>query len=206
MSSRSRLSRILSAAAFYLLAACSATPDAPLIATAEVPDEPAYVIGPGDQVQVFVWRNPDLTATINVRPDGRISVPLIEDLLVAGKAPSTVAREIETKLADYVREPKVTVIVNGFVGPADRQIRVVGEAAKPQAIPFRKDMTVLDVLIAAGGLTEFAAGNQALIVRRVAGKQTTFRVRLADLIKGGDMSANAQVAPGDVLLIPQSWF
>lgn len=188
------------------LAACSGVPDAPFLTTLETPEHSAYLIGPGDMVNVFVWRTPDLSAVVRVRPDGRISVPLIEDLVVAGKAPTEVAREIELKLEQYVREPKVTVIMQDFIGPFDRQIRVVGEAAKPQAIPYRRDMTVLDVLIASGGLTAFAAGNKAVIVRKGLEQQGTFRVRLSDLIKDGDMSANVQVAPGDVLLIPQSWF
>ncbi len=164
-----------------------------------------YLVGPGDMVQVFVWRSPELSTIVKVRPDGRISVPLIEDLDVAGKSPTTIARGIERRLADYVVDPKVTVIVQDFVGPSDRQIRVVGAAVKPQSIPYRKDMTVLDVVIAAGGLTVFADGNGAVLVRQGdAGGQ--FRVRLADLMKDADMSANVQVAPGDVLLIPQRWF
>lgn len=181
-------------------------PDAPLRAGEEGAAPAEYLVGPGDMVQVFVWRSPDLSTTVRVRPDGRISVPLIEDLPVGGKPPTEIAREVETRLAAYVREPKVTVIVQDFVGPFDRQVRVVGAAAKPQGIPYRKDMTVLDVLIAAGGLTTFADGNNAVIVRKTKEGSTQFRVRLADLIKDADMSANAQVAPGDVLLIPQRWF
>lgn len=204
---KSRFARFPAAMAVAaLLAACSGSPDAPLMAGVAQSGSSEYQIGPGDQVQVFVWRNQDLTTVVRVRPDGRISVPLIDDLVVVGKSPSQVSREIETKLAYYVREPKVTVIVQDFIGPFDRQIRVVGEAAKPQAIPYRADMTVLDVLIAAGGLTQFANGNGAVIVRRTEGKPSSFRVRLADLMKDGDMGANVEVAPGDVLLIPQSWF
>lgn len=188
------------------LAACSNAPDAPYLTGATQTESSGYVVGPGDSIQVFVWRNPDLSTVVRVRPDGRISVPLIEDLLVAGKNPTDVAREIETKLADYVQEPRVTVIMQDFIGPTDRQIRVVGQAANPQALPYRRDMTVLDVLIAVGGLTPYAAGNNAVIVRKNDGQSSTFRIRLADLMKDGDMSANVHLAPGDVLLIPQSWF
>jgi polysaccharide export outer membrane protein len=165
-----------------------------------------YLIGPGDQFQVFVWRNPDLSTTMRVRPDGRISVPLIDDLPVSGKTPSDVARDLEEKLSEYVKDVKVTIIMIDFVGPMERQVRVVGEAAKPQSLNYRRGMTVLDVMIAAGGLTPFAAGNRATIGRTVEGRPTTYRVRLADLLKDGDVTANVEVAPGDILTVPQSWF
>jgi polysaccharide biosynthesis/export protein len=172
------------------------------------PDKAAYYqIGPGDTLQVFVWRNPDLTVTVPVRPDGRISVPLIEDLVVTGKTPTTVARDIEHSLQTYVQDPIVTVIVSNFVGPFTQQVRVVGEAALPQAIPYRDNMSVLDVMIAAGGLTKFAAGNRAVIARNMGnGKTQEIRVRLSDLLKDGDLSANMAMVPGDVLIVPQSWF
>ena len=191
------------------LAACSVSlPEAPLqvrVDEASTPDN--YQVGPGDMLRVFVWRSPDLSTLVKVRPDGRISVPLIEDLDVAGHSPSTVARSVESRLGAFVVEPKVTVIVQDFIGPSDRQVRVVGAAMKPQAVPYRRDMTVLDVVIASGGLTAFADGNGAVIVRHAGeGGGSRLRVRLADLIKEGDMSANAQVAPGDVLLIPLRWF
>lgn len=199
---------LLAALTILSLAACSHRSDGlpPLVGQAKEDSTSAYVIGPGDALHVFIWRNPDLSAQVSVRPDGRITIPLIEDLVVAGKAPTDVAREIEKRLAEFVVEPKATVIMQNFVGPLDRQIRVVGEAAKPQAIPFRQDMTVLDVLIAAGGLTPFAAGNRAVIVRKVEGKGAdSYRIRLNDLIEDGDLSANVQVAPGDILIIPQKW-
>ncbi|MBC7908746.1 MAG: polysaccharide biosynthesis/export family protein [Rhodospirillaceae bacterium] len=199
---------LLAALTILSLAACSHRSDGlpPLVGQAKEDSTAAYVIGPGDALQVFIWRNPDLSAQVSVRPDGRITIPLIEDLVVAGKAPTDVAREIEKRLSEFVVEPKATVIMQNFVGPLDRQIRVVGEAAKPQAIPFRQDMTVLDVLIAAGGLTPFAAGNRAVIVRKVEGKGSdSYRIRLNDLIEDGDLSANVQVAPGDILIIPQKW-
>jgi polysaccharide export outer membrane protein len=166
-----------------------------------------YQIGPGDVLQVFVWRNPDLTVTVPVRPDGRISVPLIEDLVVTGKTPTVVARDVEQALQTYVQDPIVTVIVSNFVGPFAQQVRVVGEASVPQAIPYRDNMSVLDVMIAAGGLTRFASGNRAVIARNLGNGQTQeIRVRLSDLLREGDLTANLPMAPGDVLIVPQSWF
>jgi len=196
------------AASFSSLAACAggAAPDAPLTVQIDNAAIGEYLVGPGDTVQVFVWRSPELSTTVRVRPDGRISVPLIEDLEVAGRSPSAISRAVERRLAEFVVDPKVTVIIQDFVGQADRQIRVVGAAVKPQAIPYRKDMTVLDVLIASGGLTPFADGNGAVIVRRAGNGSSQYRVRLTDLMREADMGANAQVAPGDVLMIPQRWF
>lgn len=170
------------------------------------PTSPDYLIGPNDNLTVYVWRNPDLTITVPVRPDGRISVPLIDDLQAAGKTPTVLSRDIEKSLAKYVQDPVVTVIVTGFVGPFAQQIRVVGEATRPQAIPFRENMSVLDVMIQVGGLTPFAAGNRAVIVRNASGTEQYYRVRIADLVKDGDVSANVDVLPGDVVIIPQAWF
>ena len=142
-----------------------------------------------------------------MRPDGRISTPLIEDIVAAGKTPTQLAREIEQKLSKYVQEPNVTVIVRSFVGPADRQVRVIGEAADPIAIPYRDHMTLLDVMIATKGLTKYASGNRATIVRlEPEGKQNIIKVRLSDLIKDGDITQNVEMKPGDTLIIPQSWF
>jgi polysaccharide biosynthesis/export protein len=174
--------------------------------TAKVADD--YVIGSGDSLSVFVYRNPDLSeAAVAVRPDGRISTPLIEDIVAAGKTPTQLAREIEQRLAKYIQEPNVTVIVRGFVGPPDRQVRVIGEATDPMAIPYRDHMTLLDVMIATKGLTKYAAGNRAVIVRVDAGgKQQTIKVRLNDLIKDGDINQNIEMDPGDTLIVPQSWF
>jgi polysaccharide biosynthesis/export protein len=167
-----------------------------------------YVIGSGDTLSVFVYRNADLSeGGVSVRPDGRISVPLIEDITAAGKTPTQLAREIEGRLKKYIQDPNVTVIVRSFVGPFDRQIRVIGEATEPAAIPYRDHMTLLDVMIATKGLTKYAAGNRAEIVRRDAdGKQTAIPVRLNNLIKDGDISQNSEMQPGDTLIIPQSWF
>jgi polysaccharide export outer membrane protein len=167
-----------------------------------------YIIGSGDSLSIFVYRNPDLSeGGVAVRPDGRISTPLIEDIVAAGKTPTQLAREIEQRLTKYIQEPNVTVIVRGFIGPPDRQVRVIGEATDPIAIPYRDHMTLLDVMIATKGLTKFAAGNRAVIVRvDPGGKQQTIKVRLSDLIKDGDISQNIEMEPGDTLIVPQSWF
>ncbi len=164
-----------------------------------------YIIGPGDSVNIIVWRNPELSLTVPVRPDGKITAPLIDDLPAQGKTSTALARDMERALAKYIREPVVTVIVTTFVGPASEQIRVIGEAAKPQALPFRKNLTVLDVMIAVGGLTPFADGNRATISRGTEGGKS-YTVRLQDLVIRGDISANVEMRPGDILIIPQSWF
>jgi polysaccharide export outer membrane protein len=165
-----------------------------------------YVIGPGDSVNIFVWRNPEVSQTVTVRPDGRISTPLVEDLLAAGKSPTQLAREIETVLAQYIREPLVTVIIGGFSGTYDQQIRIVGEAKQPQAIPYKANMSLLDLMIVSGGLTDYADGNKAVVIRNVGGKQLQATVRLDDLIRDGDIGANMPMMPGDILIIPESWF
>ena len=165
-----------------------------------------YQIGAGDGLRVFVWGHEDLTTDVAVRPDGYISTPLVEDMRAAGKTPTELAREIEEELANFIRSPTVTVIVQNFVGESDRQIRVVGQAAEPASIPYRAGMTVLDVIIAVGGLAEFAAGNKAKIVRRENGADLAINVRLNDLLNRGDMRQNVRMRPGDVLIIPESAF
>ena len=191
------------AAAAMVLAGC-ATKYPPAPATAASP-EYNWIIGPGDTVNMIVWRNPELSMSVPVRPDGKITAPLIEDLPALGKDPTTLARDIEMALAKYIRDPVVTVIVAGYLGPYPEQIRVVGEAAKPQSIPYRQGMTILDLMIVVGGLTDFADGNSASILRTSEGGRQ-YNVRLKDLVKRGDISANVDVKPGDILLIPQSWF
>ena len=191
-------------AGFALLAGCS-TPSYPPAPTLAATPDYLYKIGPLDSVNVNVWRNPELSMNVTVRPDGKISAPLIEDLPALGKDPTTLARDIERALSKYIRDPVVTVIVAGFVGPYPEQIRVVGEAAKPQAIPYRQGMTVLDLMIVVGGLTDFADGNNASILRTSEGGRQ-YGVRLKDLLRRGDISANVDIKPGDILLIPQSWF
>jgi polysaccharide export outer membrane protein len=166
---------------------------------------PDYLIGPGDSLNVFVWRQPELSASVIVRPDGKITTPLVEDVPAAGKTPTELARDVEEMLTVYVRDPVVTVMVSGFQGPFSQQVRVVGEAANPQAIAYRDNMTLLDVMIQVGGLTEFAAGNKASIVREVDGRTQQYGVRINDLVKRGDIRANVAVLPGDILIIPESW-
>lgn len=188
--------------------ACTPLEDLPSAAEASAPAQAAgdYVIGPLDTLSIFVWRNPELSADVPVRPDGRISVPLIQDIQAAGKTPRELSGDLEVALSEYLQDPNVTVIVNQFVGPFGQQVRVVGEATRPQAVPYREDMTVLDLMIAVEGLTPYAAGNRAVIVRRVGGEEQRYRVRLNDLLDSGDMTANARLMPGDVLIVPESWF
>jgi polysaccharide export outer membrane protein len=166
----------------------------------------SYLIGAGDVLNVFVWGNEDLSAEVTVRPDGKIATPLVEDVVASGKTPVQLARDMEQQLAQYIKNPVVTVMVQQFVGSYGQQIRIIGEAAEPRAIPYNEDITLLDVMIAVGGLTEFASGNDASIVRTVNGKQQQYRVRLDDLVKQGDISANVNMQPGDILIIPESWF
>ena len=170
------------------------------------PEDYTYVIGPGDDLSIFVWRNAELSRSVVVRPDGKLSVPLVEDLSAAGKTPTARAREIEEVLSTYIREPLVTVIVGGFQGVYSTQVRVLGEATRPTALPYRDDMTLLDVMVSVGGLTEFADGNKAKLVRYIKGEPRVAVVRLEDLIEDGDISANFAIAPGDVLIIPEAWF
>jgi len=165
-----------------------------------------YLIGPGDNLSIVVWRNPEVSQSVPVRPDGKITTPLVEDLQAAGKTSTQLARDIEQALAKFIQQPVVTVIVTGFVGNFNEQIRVIGAAARPQALPYRRNMSLMDVLIAVGGVTEFASGNRATIIRTVDGKQQTIKVRLEDLVKDGDISANTFMHPGDVLVIPESYF
>lgn len=191
-------------AVLLILGACTRLP--PLNPRAEPPADYTYIIGPGDSLEMFVWGNPEITRTVVVRPDGKISAPLVEELPATGKTPYQLARDIEKELSRYIRNPLVTVIVSGFVGPFSEQIRVVGEAANPQAIPYREHMTLLDLMIAVGGVTEFAAGNRATLVRWINGQQRQFRVRIDDLLKDGDISANVDLLPGDILIIPEAFF
>ena len=177
-------------------------PAAPVLAA--LPDY-NYIVGPGDNLNIIVWRNPELSMSVPVRPDGKLSTPLVDELVAQGKTSVQIARDVEQAISKFVRDPIVTVIVTGFVGPYSEQIRVVGEAAKPQALPFKQKMTLLDVMIAVGGLTDFADGNAASILRvSDGGKQ--YAVRIKDLIKRGDITANVEMRPGDILIIPQGWF
>src|SRR5262245_31517177 len=168
--------------------------------------ESEYRIGPGDQLRIFVWNQPEVSGEVPVRPDGFISAPLIEDVQAAGKTPTELARDIETRLAEFIRTPKVNVIVVNFQGTAADQIKVVGQATNAKAIPYRSGMRLLDVMIEVGGLTEFASGNRAKVIRTIDGKQREIPVRIKDLLTKGDMSQNIEMRPGDVVVIPESIF
>jgi polysaccharide export outer membrane protein len=201
-----RLPRLfaLAAAGCALLSLGCTTPDLPPAPKQAVLSDYRYVIGPLDTVNIVVWRNPELTTSVPVRPDGRITTPLAEDVQAIGRTPSDLARDVEKALSKYIRDPAVTVVVTGFQGPYNQQVRVIGEAAKPAALPYRNGMTLLDAMIAVGGLTDFANGNGAVLVR--AGDRRQYGVRLRDLIGRGDIGANVELLPGDVIIIPQSWF
>lgn len=193
------------AVAFTQLLACSTTsyPPAPPAAASQ---DYSYIIGAGDTVNIIVWRNPELSLSVPVRPDGKVATPLVDELVAQGKTSVELARDVEKILGKYVRDPIVTVIVTSFVGPYSEQIRVIGEAAKPQVLAYKQKMTLLDVMIAVGGLTDFAAGNSATILRNAADGQKQYAVRLRDLVRRGDISANVEMRPGDILIIPQSFF
>jgi polysaccharide biosynthesis/export protein len=182
-------------------------PSASFVATQEGPGE-EYIIGPLDTLTIFVWRNPELGAKVQVRPDGRISTPLIADMPAVGKTPTMLAQDIKVQLSEYIREPLVSVIIDNFSGTFSQQIRVVGATEKPASIPYRANMTLLDAMISVGGLSEFAAGNKARLIRydRGTGRQREFSVRLGDLLKRGDTRANVRLEPGDVIIIPESSF
>lgn len=205
------LSRVATLSAVILLglsaAGCSsndyeAIPADVGVQGAQAPD---YQIGPLDNLQVFVWRAPDLTVSLPVRPDGRLSTPLVDDMVAAGKTPTQLARDLEEALRPFVQDPVVTVLVTGFMGPFSHQVRVVGEAQEPTALPYRTGMTVLDVMIEVGGLTEFAAGNEAVLIRGQGPDARRYSLNLDDLLRDGDIDANAPVLPGDIILIPESW-
>ncbi|MEM6603531.1 MAG: XrtA/PEP-CTERM system exopolysaccharide export protein [Pseudomonadota bacterium] len=183
----------------------SAYPPAPKDVSSPL-QKPEYQLGPLDNIQIFVWRSPELSTNVAIRPDGKISIPLIEDLTAAGKTPTQLAREIEQILSTYVKDPLVTVIVSGFTGAFEQQVRVIGQSKNPSAIPYSSGMTVLDVLIAVGGLKEFADGNSATLTRGTDKMRKTYALRLDDLIRKGDIEANVPVLPGDVIIIPESVF
>jgi len=169
-------------------------------------DTSKYIIGPGDNLQISVWHNPELSTSAPVRPDGRISTPLVTDVVAAGRTPEELGHDIEARLKKYVSDPLVTVIVSSFVGPFSQQVRIVGEATTPKSLPYLAHMSVLDAMIAVGGLTPYASGNRAKLVRKVNGKDTETNLRLSDLLKSGDLSANTELQPGDIIIIPQSFF
>jgi polysaccharide export outer membrane protein len=190
-----------------VLAGCAAPQATEIPLPKPAPAEQSeYRIGPGDVLQVFVWNQPELTVEVPVRPDGMISTPLIAGVPAAGKTAPELAKDLEKALSEYVRNPTVSVMVTSFVGTYSDQIRIVGQAAKPQALPYRANMTLLDVMIAVGGLAPFAAGNRAVVVRQEGDRQLRIPVRIQDLIDEGDIGANLAMRPGDVLIIPESRF
>jgi polysaccharide export outer membrane protein len=192
-------------AATAALAACSTMrSDPPAPQSVDTPPL-RYRIGPMDTLNIVVWRNPELSTTVMVRPDGMISTPLVEDLQAAGRNPADLSRDVEKALAKYIRDPVVSIVVTTFQGVYSDQVRIVGEAAKPQSVAYRQNMTVLDVMIQAGGMTDFADGNAAVLVRGAEGGKR-YSIRLNDLLRRGDISANVAVMPGDIIIVPQSWF
>ena len=192
--------------AVFMISGCASVPEEAEIVSEPLENAPEYVIGPNDNVQIFVWGNEELSTSVPVRPDGRITTPLVEDLQAAGKTPTQLARDMEKALSTYVKNPIVTVIVTGFSGLYDDQVRVVGQAAEPKALPYRASMSLLDVMIAVGGLTEYAAGNRAVVLRREGDRMKRIRVRLDDLLNAGDIRVNMPMRPGDILVIPEAWF
>lgn len=192
-----------------LISACStpklpeATPRASL--TTDV-NSYQYLIGPGDNLTIFVWRNPEISGTFIVRPDGKVTTSLVEDIMVAGKTPTMLARELEEQLSTYINSPRVTVSVNNFQGPFSEQVRVIGEASNPRAINYTQHMTLLDLMIEVGGLTEFADGNRAKLVRVINGQQKSFDINIDDLIRKGEIEENVDILPGDIVIIPEAWF
>lgn len=191
------------AASLFALGSLAQAPDTPAEPAVDV--GPDYVIGPGDTLNVFVWRNPELTVTVPVRPDGKVSTPLVEDMVAVGKTPAELARDIEAVLAEYVKQPQVNIIVQNPVSRYS-QVRVVGQVVRPSPVPYREGMTVLDAILEVGGLTPFAAGNRAKVVRTVDGQQQEIKVKVDDLVNKGDLSHNVALRPGDVLLVPESRF
>jgi polysaccharide export outer membrane protein len=196
---------LLAALLAVTVTACGSKPRVPADQRFEEPDY-NYVIGPGDTMEIFVWGNEELTTNSIVRPDGKFTTRLVEDLPASGKTPTELARDIEEAYAEYVRQPVVSVIVNGFVGVPQQQVRVVGEATEPRGVPYTQHMTLLDLMIAVGGMTEFAAGNKAVLVRGEGAMQKSYGIRLDDLLRKGEIDANLVLMPGDIVIIPESWF
>jgi polysaccharide export outer membrane protein len=203
---RHHLVLVFSLLMMLILSACSSS-QAPLAeSSTPPPSDYSYVIGPGDTLEIFVWDNPELSSTSTVRPDGKLTTRLVEDMEVSGKTSTELAREIEQAYSVYVREPVVSVIVREFNGMPEQQVRVIGEATSPQSVPYSRGMTLLDLMIAVGGMTEFADGNRSVLIRNVDGQQRSYALRLDDLLKRGDISANLTLDPGDVVIISESWF
>lgn len=201
---------LVSLVTISLLASCSSLP--PLPAASSFPsltqnvDNYKYLIGPGDSLNIFVWRNPEISGSFTVRPDGMITTSLVEDIPVSGRTPTQLARDVEAQLSTYLRDPIVTVTVNGFIGPFSEQVRVIGEASEPKAINYRENMTLLDVMIEVGGLTDFADGDDARLIRIVADTQQEYGLQIDSLLRDGEIRGNVDILPGDIIIIPESWF
>ncbi len=202
MLKRSRYTLPLMLIVVFWLSACGSTK--PVIDANSSVQITEYLIGPGDQLDIFVWRNPDLSLSVPVRPDGKISTPLVEDMQAVGKSPTQLSRDVEVVLAEYVKSPKVSIIVTGFVGVFSEQVRVIGKATQPRALSYRRDMTLLDVMIEVGGLAPGAAGNRAKVIRTYGGQNREISVKLHDIVNKGKMTTNIKMMPGDVLVIPES--
>jgi polysaccharide export outer membrane protein len=209
-----KLARLLAAVsvACLALAGCASAPDghlppASFVAMQEGPGED-YVIGPLDELTIYVWRNPELGASVQVRPDGRITTPLVTDMPAVGKTPSMLQEDIRLQLSQYITDPIVSVIVNKFAGTFSQQVRIVGATEKPASVPYRANMTILDAMIAVGGLSEYASGNRSKLIRfdKQSGQQKEYALKLGDLLKNGDSKANVLLMPGDVIIIPESFF
>ncbi|MCP5172692.1 MAG: polysaccharide biosynthesis/export family protein [Pseudomonadales bacterium] len=193
--------------AVLVISGCGSTHSELSSTGGDVPPDYDYVIGPGDSMEIFVWGNEELTVNnVQVRPDGKITTRLVENIQASGKTPSQLARDIEAAYSEYVKSAVVSVIVGGFQGVPSQQVRVIGEAANPLKVPYSKHMTLLDLMVEVGGLTEFADGNDAVLVRQFGGEQKTYNIRLADLLENGDISANVPLFPGDIVIIPEAWF
>jgi polysaccharide export outer membrane protein len=203
-----RVARGFTVLFFVFCVGCSSTSSFPPVPDAQrnIEVDYDYILGPGDSVDIFVWGNEELSSGSAVRPDGKLTTHLVEDLQASGKTSTQLARDIEEAYSEYVRQPIVSVSVGGFVGIPEQSIRVMGEATDPKQINYKKHMTLLDVMISSGGLTEYAAGNSSVLVRMVDGKQVTYNLRLDDLVRDGDISANLSVMPGDIIIIAESWF
>jgi len=209
-----RFARLIASAALTALALTGCTggggaqlPPASFVAMQEGPGED-YVIGPLDELTIYVWRNPELGASVQVRPDGRITTPLVTDMPAVGKTPSMLQEDIRLQLSQYITDPIVSVIVNKFAGTFSQQVRIVGATEKPASVPYRANMTVLDAMIAVGGLSEYASGNRSKLIRfdKQTGQQKEYALKLGDLLKNGNSRANVMLMPGDVIIIPESFF
>ncbi|MBC7004734.1 polysaccharide biosynthesis/export family protein [Photobacterium sp. BZF1] len=200
-------------ACFLVISSGCATNDLPKLPSATVHpsltkdiNNYSYLIGPGDSLDIFVWRNPEASGTYTVRPDGKINTALVDDLAASGKTPTELAREVEQVLKTYIKEPVVSISVGNFVGPYSEQVRVLGEAVEPQAINYKENMTLFDVMIEVGGLTEYADGNNSRLIRVINNQQKQFGIRMDDLLTDGDIQANVDILPGDIIIIPEAWF